>query len=539
MSLRQSITVKLFILCLPFTMQAQDRYWVFFNDKGTSMELYSPSDFLSEASLERRQKQGIQIVENDYPVDPYYKLALKDAGFDLYRESRWLNAVSVEIEHTSQLEGLKAFPFVKKFQKVKSYTSPEISSTDFTESYSFSESNYGPSEGQIAQLNGVAVHNEGFLGQGITIAVMDASFYRVNQLAMFDSLWANNQILNTWDYVLNQDIDYGIDSIGSHGTMVLSCMGGYMTDSLIGTAPKASYMLFRTEDTSSETLAEEDNWLAASENADALGADVLNTSLGYTNLTDDPDNTHTYADMDGNTTVITIAADIAASKGMLVVNSAGNSGSSAWYYMGAPADGDSVLAIGAVGLDSTLASFSSHGPTADGRMKPNVVAQGLFSVVCNLEGGIRTAHGTSFSSPILAGMAASVWSAMPDVASMDLFYLIEQSGHLYPNGNNDFGYGIPDFYSVLQHVNIEDVIENTSSVYPNPFVDYITLDLSGFEQGEPCEISLYDVLGNLILKHQEVASSSVRLTFNEEIPSAYYLLSCKQGAKQEQWKLVK
>jgi len=538
MSLRLSNIVKIVLFLFPSLLFGQDRYWVFFEDKDEAIESFQFSDFLSSASLQRRAEQEIDIHINDFPVSLSYINEIKDLGFEVYRSSRWLNAISVIIEHKNDLVLISELDFVSKIKKVKSYYRRAI-----VDEVGFDQkvvaNSYGPSYGQIAQLNGHLVHEQGHKGQGIIIAVMDASFYRVDDLRMFDSLWTNNQILDTWDFVLNQELNYDIDTIGYHGTMVLSCMGGNMQDSLIGTAPNASYMLFRTEDTSSETLTEEDNWVAAAEQADALGAHVINTSLGYSNLTDDPENTHTYSDMDGNTTVITIAADIAASKGMLVVNSAGNSGGSEWYYITAPADGDSVLTIGAIGADSVLTSFSSHGPTADGRMKPNVVAQGLYSVVCNLEDGIRTANGTSFSSPIIAGMAASVWSAMPEVSSMDLFNLIQESGHLFPEGNNDYGYGVPNFYELLQYVSIDDEFVNSKSVYPNPFENYIMVDLSVFENSEKIELTVFNHLGQLVYFNTVQSNDYYRIEMDGPLPKAFYILNAKQRNKEYYWKIVK
>ena len=538
MSLRLMNIVKIVFFLFPTLLFGQDRYWVFFEDKQEAVESFQLSDFLSTESIQRRAEQGIDIHINDFPVSPNYINAVKDLGFEVYRSSRWLNAISVFIEHKDDLRLISELDFVSKIQKVKSYSrinALEELGLDLEKS----ANSYGPSFGQIAQLNGHLVHEQGYKGQGRIIAVMDASFYRVDELIMFDSLWTNNQILATWDYVLNQELNYDIDTIGYHGTMVLSCMGGNMQDSLIGTAPSASYMLFRTEDTSSETLTEEDNWVAAAEQADALGAHVINTSLGYSNLTDDPENTHTYSDMDGNTTVITVAADIAASKGMLVVNSAGNSGGSEWYYITAPADGDSVLTIGAIGADSVLTSFSSHGPTADGRMKPNVVAQGLYSVVCNLGDGIRTANGTSFSSPILAGMAASVWSAMPEVSSMDIFDLIQESGHLFPEGNNDYGYGVPNFYELLQYVSIDDEFVNSKSVYPNPFENYIMVDLSVFENSEKIELTVYNQFGQLVYCNTLQSNDYYRLEMDGALPKSFYILNAKQRNKEYHWKIVK
>lgn len=537
MSLRLKNIVKILFLFIPYVLIAQDRYWVFFEDKEESLSLYTPSDFLSNESLQRRFEQGIAVIENDYPISPQYIGIVEQLGCRIHQKSRWLNAVSVHLDNEESLAHLKALSFVENITPVASYSNLQKENVDYLPEI-FSNS-YGPSYGQIAQINGHLVHNDGYKGDGKIIAVMDASFYKVNELSVFDSLWSNNRILDAWDFVLNQALDYSIDTIGSHGTMVLSCMGGNMPDSLIGTAPEASYLLYRTEDTSSETLTEEDNWVAAAEYADEFGADIINTSLGYSNLWDDTLNSHTYAEMDGNTTIITIAADMAASKGMLVVNSAGNSGNNEWYYITAPADGDSVLTVGAVDSDSVLTSFSSHGPTADGRMKPNVVAQGLYTVVCNLDNGIRTAHGTSFSSPVIAGMAASVWSALPGVSSMDLFHMIEESSHLYPTGNNDYGYGLPDFYEILAQMQINSVHPNENLVFPNPFDQQINIDLSLFDKNIEVEIQLINTLGEMVYKQTVLPTSMHKINFTDLIPHGLYTLKASQKSTATFWKIIK
>ena len=538
MSLKQYNTVNILLLLLPTFLAAQNRYWVSFTDKKEAIEMFLPTDFLSEASLERREVQNLGIQTNDYPVSPSYKSAVSKLGFQIYSESRWLNAVSIYLTSPNDVNRIKQLPFVKSVNKVKTYFN-KTSDLNFDD-YSLKHSNteYGPSFGQLAQLNGQVLHQQGFKGAGVTIAVIDASFHKVDSLFMFDHLWDNNKILDTWDFVLSQDLDFSIDTIGYHGTMVLSCMGAYMPDSLIGTAPDASYLLYRTEDTSSETLLEEDNWVLAAEKADAFGADIINTSLGYSIL-DDSLESHSYSDMDGNTTVITIAADIAASKGMLVVNSAGNSGTSDWYYITAPADGDSVLTIGAVDSDSIVTSFSSRGPTSDGRMKPNVVSQGLNAVVCDLNNGIRTANGTSFSSPILAGMAASAWSALPLLSSMDLFELIQESGHLYPNGNNEYGFGVPNFETLLQLISITELPSDNLRFYPNPVSDLLVLDLDYFEKHNFVSISIYNILGEKVFFESRKPKSNLTIDLSELPTNSIYILKAQQGLKEAKCRLLK
>ncbi len=292
-------------------------------------------------------------------------------------------------------------------------------------------------------LNGIALHDMGYDGTGMTIAVLDAGFLHADTLRVFDSLWMNGQILGTKDFVSPQSPD--IFGAHYHGAMVLSTMGGNWPGKMVGTAPHAHYWLLRSEDGGSEYLIEELNWVSAAEFADSVGADVINSSLGYTTF-DNPSQNHTYADMDGNTTPITIGADMAVSKGMIVVNSAGNDGGSSWQYIDAPADGDSVFSIGAVTASGNYASFSSTGPTYDGRIKPNVVAQGSGSTIINPYNGlVSTGSGTSFSSPITAGMVACLWSAHPNKRTTQIMDAIQQSGSLAGNPNNQLGWGIPDY----------------------------------------------------------------------------------------------
>lgn len=536
MNLKLSNIVKILCLLIPFASIAQNKYWVFFTDKSESIQYYEDYSFMSDESLNKRKFQQILIDEKDYPLSADYIHSINNIGFTICQSSRWLNAVTVYVQDSHDLQTLKSLDFVKHIQKVKklTVTTPveyEMSLYPITEGY------YGPSFGQIAQINGHQVHAQGYYGAGCTIAVIDASFHKVNQLPIFDSLWVNNQIIDTWDFVLNQELDYDIDTIGYHGTMVLSCMGGYMTDSLIGTAPKANYLLYRTEDTSSESLSEEDFWVAAAERADMQGANIINTSLGYSNM-DDSLTSHTYNDMDGNSTIITIAADIAASKGILVVNSAGNSGSNDWYYITAPADGDSVLAVGAIGADSLITSFSSRGPSADGRLKPNVVAQGLYTTVANLDGGITYANGTSFSAPIISGMAASVWSAIPYLTNMDLFHLIQESGHLYPYGDNAYGNGIPDFSRILELLSITDGKQPNISIYPNPFVNTFTI-LFPEQKMEKVDILIYNSLGQKVLSFNEHLSHKLTIQIPEVLPSGTYFIQITRGTKTFYRRLVK
>ena len=471
----------LFVVLLLFFAQTYSQksyYLVSFTDKQSSeYRISAPEQFLSNRSIERRLAQNIAFNETDLPVSPNYLKTVSESGFDIVLTLKWFNAAIVTTNSGKQPEVLQNFSFVKKVEAIEG--KPETNSTkpffeaekDFTP-YNFQKStdnlNYGESYNQINMLNGTELHNNGFQGQGMTIAVLDAGFYRVDDLEAFDSLWNNNQILGTRDIVLP-----GNDVCGSwnhtHGMKVLSCIGGYLDGELIGTAPKANFYLIRTEDADAEYLMEEYFWAAGAEYADSLGVDIINSSLGYTTF-DNPAENHQYTDLDGNTTVITIAADLAASKGILVVNSAGNSGADEWHYIGAPADADSILTVGAVDSWGDYASFSSVGPTADGRVKPEVVAQGESAIVASTEGGITYASGTSFSSPITAGMAACIWGANRGYSNMEIYQAIIQSSSIYNSPTDELGYGIPNYWQA--HLSLR---EHAANFIEFSFVDVQSL----------------------------------------------------------------
>ena len=511
-------------LVTSFLFAQSDTWWVYFTDKDCDSSIS-----LSQSSIEKRLKKKIPIDFYDYAVCQSYIDAVSSHNVIIRRSSRWLNAVSITTHSQEVLDLLLSYKFVRKIKPLlklvpeNKYFFNEL--VDLNNSLRISSSlSYGVSFNQIDMLGGVGLHNEGYLGNGINIAVFDAGFKGVESLPIFDNLWLNNQIIETYDFV---DNDTDVFSGSVHGTMVLSTMAGYMVDSLIGTAPEANYMLFRTENSASETLVEEDYWAEAAEYADSIGVDIINSSLGYTILYDDTLNSHSYMDMDGNSTIITKAADLAASRGILVVNSAGNSGNSDWYYIGAPADGDSVLSVGAVNAIGQIASFSSRGPTYDGRIKPNICAQGVLSIVADQDSTIRYANGTSFSAPIVAGLSACLWQGLltqiPDVSNMDVLQMIQESAHLFENPNDSMGYGIPNFY--LGYLNALELIHltDTLKVYPNPYNDYFVIDYSAKEDSY---IKIYNALGKIVLS-KFIKKDGARVVVDElsHIPQGVYFLT--------------
>ncbi len=538
---------------MPFLLLAQtapDKYWIHFTDKAnTPYSISQPDSFLSAKSIQRRINQNIPIVENDLPVDPVYIDSLEALGLDILTRSKWMNAVTVHADSIQMIFQAMNFYFVDSYQKVLRLKTNMADIVDLTKDVnslsltsSVSSLDYGYSANQIEMLNCHILHNEGYTGQGMVIAILDAGFRNVDTLPAFDSLWANGQILGMHDFVSGGD---SVFEDHTHGMMVLSCMGGNSPGELMGTAPGASYWLLRSEDVYSEYVIEEDNWVAAAEFADSVGADVLNTSLGYTEF-DDPSQNHTYADMDGNTTRISNATDIAASKGMLVVNSAGNSGSNSWFYIGAPADADSVLAVGAVDENGNYVSFSSKGPSYDGRVKPNVAAKGQSCAVEGTNGAVTFGSGTSFASPIMAGAAACLWQAHPDLSNMQIFEAIEMSGSQASNPDSLMGYGIPNLaqaHLVLHNIEYSEFNEEAFfRVSPNPFTDFFKLEMYSIDS-QNVSVEMFDIMGRKVFSNSFNVNypryDSVTIDNLSYLPTGIYVVKITTINRSYQVKVIK
>lgn len=443
-----------FILASLASAQSAGFYRVSFSDKNNSpFSISSPQDFLSARAIARRTQQGIAITAADLPVNPAYLTAVSNTGATIINTSKWFNSAVVSISMPAQYTQINALSFVDTLeylapQAIKSAGTDKFEMEMIPRAIPIPESgenitaiDYGYGMNQATMINVDYLHDLGYQGQGMHIAVIDAGFNGVDISPIFDSVWNSGRLLGYRDFAVPGG---NVFSAHSHGTMVFSIMVGNIPGQLVGTAPLASYWLLRSEIGSSEYLVEEDHWVAAAEFADSAGVDIINSSLGYTEFYDMSQN-HTYEDMDGNTTRITRGADFAASRGILVVNSAGNSGGSAWNYIGAPADGDSVFSIGAVDAFGNYASFSSQGPTWDGRIKPDVSAQGQGTAYGDPWGSVSIGNGTSFSSPVMAGAAACLWQAFPAFTNVQMMDAIRQSAHLYANPDSLLGYGIPDF----------------------------------------------------------------------------------------------
>ncbi len=443
--------------------------WVFFTDKGDAAEslLANPELVVSKRSLKRRAKvrEGKALIDySDLPVSKNYISKVLASGAELRNKSRWFNGVSVMLTK-AQLDVISTMSFVKKIDIVYAFgkskdniefreaAAPENKTMQPKGVHSY---DYGDSYTQLEQINVPAVHDLGITGQGVLVCVMDAGF---NNLEHQD--FATTNILATWDFVNgDDDVDDGSDmGEGSHGTNTLSTIGGFHDGSHLGPAFGADYILAKTENTESETPVEEDNWIAAAEWADSIGADVSSTSLGYITF-DSPYTDYTWADMDGNTCRITIGADLAAGKGMVVVNSAGNEGSSSHNTLGAPSDGDSVLAVGAVGSSGSRVYFSSVGNTVDGRTKPDVMAMGsgVHAASTSSSTGYTYVDGTSFSCPLTAGVAALVLSFNPDLTPVQVYDILRTTANNADAPNREYGWGIVNAYQAIQYATTPDAV---------------------------------------------------------------------------------
>lgn len=421
------------------------KYRISLKDKAaTEYSLKKPEKYLSAKAIERRRKQNLPIDSTDLPVCRKYIDEIRKQGVKIVVTGKWDNFVTVSCNDTTLIDRIAALPFVLSTEKV--WISPGAGKPSMaTERDSVlnqptihPDSIYGRAITQIQMSNGDKLHEAGFKGQGMTIAVIDAGFHNVDKITAMQNI----RILGTKDFV-NQQADIFAES--SHGMSVLSCIGMNRPDIMTGTAPEASFWLLRSEDEYSEHLVEQDYWSAAVEFADSVGVDVINTSLGYYSF-DDKSKNYKYRDLDGRHALMSRQASHIADKGMILVCSAGNSGAGSWKKITPPGDADNVLTVGAIDKRAVLATFSSVGNTADHRVKPDVVAVGVGSDVIRTDGNQGRANGTSFSSPIMCGMVTCLWQACPTLTAKEVIELVRRSGDRAVFPDNIYGYGVPDMW---------------------------------------------------------------------------------------------
>ena len=513
--------------------QKQGVYWIQFTDKlHSSYSISNADQFLSQRAISRRVRQNIAVNALDIPVSLYYIDSLRRIGLTAFNSSKWLNGILVKVTDTTMLTSLAGVSFVQSFKYVRPIVAkkslfPKKDLGTISDDY-----DYGTGFNQISMLNGNVLHNLGFKGEGMLIAIVDAGFIGANTSAAFDSLFSNNRVVSTRDFATGNN-DTTVFESATHGTSVLSTIASLIPGSFVGTAPRASVSLILSEEAASEYVFEEYTWVCAAEYADSIGADILSSSLGYT-VFDDPSMNHTWSDLTGNISVASKAAKIASGKGMIVVVSAGNSGDKPWHKIGIPSDADSILCVGAVNSFKQPAPFTSVGYSADGRIKPDVAAMGWGTTIVDGGGNVTQGSGTSFSCPIIAGMCACLWQAHPNATNMEIRDAVIKSSSQFLTPDTLLGNGIPDFAKanlLLSNIPIVNInSDQIKNVYPIPFTSYIYIEFYSAKCNE-VEVELTDMLGNLIVKTSSKlilnSLNIINLTNLKTVVSGSYILKIK------------
>lgn len=522
-----------------YSQISPNKYYIELTDKNNNIyNLDNPENFLSERSIQRRVKQGIEINLTDLPVSDFYIDSLKSLGLEIINVSKWFNSVTVYSTDISLIDTICNLSFVKDKLKSNNRNINQISTKREIQKNSKRQPvllksqndyyNYGQSINQIYLNNGQTLHNDGFRGKGMLIAVTDAGFQNLPELPAFDSLFAENRILATRNFVMGGNYVY---DYSTHGMKVLSILAGNYPGQLIGSAPEASYLLLMSEDSHSETYIEEFNWVSAAEFADSLGADIINVSLGYVKFDNDMFS-HSYSDMNGHTAISSKAATLAARKGIIVVASAANSGNSETHpWIAAPGDADSIITVGAVRENGLYTSFSSIGPSFDGRVKPDVVAMGHGTTNQAINGSISTGNGTSYAAPIISGLVACLWQKYPDKNNMEIIDAVRKSSNFYNNPTDTIGYGIPNF-SIASNI-IENYVnlynDNQIFISPNPFKDEIEIVFKS-NTDDSVKIQITDISGKVVYMNNlnlKTINNNTRVTINNlnSLPKGLYILS--------------
>lgn len=544
----KKILLVILTITLHFQTFAQNQYLVLFKDKANSpYSISRPKEFLSDRSIKRRTNQNIALTERDLPVNQAYLNEVSKLGAKVIYKSKWLNGALIQTDATT-LNKILALSFVRGLEGKGDIRNARQDSDNqtFTTKDKFENdgiTDNGLSQTQLAMLGADVMHQKGFHGEGMLIGVLDSGFLNANQLTFFKDLFNDKRVVGTWDFVNNE---VNVYNDHNHGTNVLSCMAAFEDSRIVGTAYKASYLLLRTEDVSSETKREEANWLFGAEMADSVGVDVINTSLGY-NQFDNSAQDYKYSDMNGDRALATRAADWAAQTGILVVASAGNEGSSAWKYIGTPADADSIIAVGAVASTRNIASFSSYGPSADGRIKPELSAQGAGTVVGNTNNTVGTSNGTSFSSPLMAGFVASFWQAFPKLTNMQVREYLIRSASQYDSPDTRVGYGIPNFEKAYEIAELEVLIAELKKtgqevvVFPNPFTDPqgVKVWVLKDDAGQNFEFSLVDITGKAVWSLSSKEKKITLPIFKDDLAQIVYVLKVTSENLNFSTKIVK
>lgn len=531
-----------------FSQVSPNKYYLEFTDKeNNAYTIEEPERFLSERALDRREKQNIKIDFADLPVSEYYVDSLRKLGLEVLNVSKWFNSATVYTMDLQLIDTISNISFVKNVlipstKKEDDRTIPKYSGKrnliTYQEENINNYYNYGESFTQISINNGHKLHNKGFRGKGMLIAITDAGFSGLPDLPAFDSIYSDNRVLATRNFVKGNDFVY---DYGTHGMRVFSIIGANYPGKLIGSAPEADYLLLMSEDPDTETYIEEINWLSAAEYADSLGADIINVSLGYTGF-DTPGFDHLYSDMDGRTAIISRAATVAARKGMIVVSAASNNGNSSKYpWIAAPADADSILTVGAINAGENYASFSSIGPSADGRVKPDVVAMGERTITQSPDGTVSGGNGTSYAAPVISGLVACLWQKFPQKTNMEIIRAVQMSSNYYNLPTDTIGYGIPDFGLASDLLELGNPINNNEGIliYPNPFNNNVEIIFKN-NIIDSVNISISDMSGKIVSQMKKRPYSQKIILDNlEHLTQGVYVIKLIINDKEYSQKIIK
>lgn len=528
----------LLMLCVPaFILNAQDnRYMVFFKDKaGSSYSISDPSAFLSARAIERRNRQGLVAITQDIPVNENYIQGVSATGASVVHATRWMNGVLVSCDEAT-LSSIQALPYVDRFEFVAPGGKPASSGRRRISARTTETGESLVTANQLSLLGLDDMHTSGYTGEGVYIAVLDAGFPGVNTAGAFSHIFEDNRMIDTYDFV-HDDPDAFVQS--NHGTNVFSVIAGYVPDAYTGGAYGASFQLYVTEDVGGEYRIEEYNWLFAAERADSTGADIITTSLGY-NTFDDPSMNYSKDDLDGLTSVIARAAQWASDRGIAVVSSAGNEGSNSWETITTPADNESVIAVAATNSAGVRSPISSVGPSADGRIKPDVGAMGIGVSVVNPAGTFGMSSGTSLAAPLVTSLLAGVWQKLPHLQGRKLIEAVRLSASQAENPDFLLGYGIPNFQAIVNKLEWLPQ-DRPMTVSPNPTPDTVIIRPADSTKATTCFVEILSLQGQ-VLSSQEVAFDWIRKGFEADcskLAAGMYLLRVRTGEEVYSFKVVK
>ena len=509
------------------------KVWIYFMDKEGS-ELID----ISQKTEQRRHEHATKTDNTwyDLKVSPHYKNTIESKGLEVENESRWLNAVSV-ICSKEEIESIALLPFVKKIEPVKRYKKKYFNELEVNQSNK-REFDYGDANVQIEQINAHLLHDQGLTGQGITILLLDTGYDLSHDALNHVNIVSQKDFINDDDQTANEnDFEQNVNQ-DDHGTKILSIIAANSPGNLIGPAFDAGFLLAKTEDVSQEWQQEEDDYVAGLEWGEINGADIASSSLGYADW-------YTESDFDGNTAITTIAVDIAVGLGLVCVTAVGNG------YAIAPADADSVISVGAVNNLGEIASFSTRGPTFDGRIKPEVCAQGVnvWAVSGNNNSDfINIYNGTSASTPLIAGATALLLQALPTLSPMEIREAVLMTASMSDNPNNTYGWGIMDAAAALDYWATSNTTNskvfpstyNLLKTYPNPFNPFINIEIISF--GEMItDVSIVSLNGQYLenIFQGEVVNSKKIISWNpNNLSSGIYLVRLVNDKEQKIYKKI-